>query len=199
MFTGSCHCSQGVVKGILLPKSKLLHGNQGLLKFSMGLNSMSLTSHIVTVKRSGRKLLLAWLLPSVRVISCLPLRPSLGHSGWFSTSHNVKRKGALGNSLHTQNKQNRAHFKIHAVLCVHLPACSGLKNVLKWFIIKGIQRMKQISFDFPLNWPCLQKLHYKLTSSALLCLHMLPQPPHFNGISSIAGELQSMECSVRTD
>lgn len=127
---GSCHCSQGVVKGILLPKSELLHGNQGLLKFSMGLNSMSLTSHIVTVKRSGRKLLLAWLLPSVRVISCLPLRPSLGHSGWFSTSHNVKRKGALGNSLHTQNKQIEHISK--SMLCFVYIFLSALVSRMLW-------------------------------------------------------------------
>lgn len=194
---GSCHCSQGVAKGILLPERALLHGNQGLLKFSMRLNSMSLTSHIVTVKWSSRKLLLAWLLPSVWVISCLSHRASLGHSGWFSTLNNVKRKGALGTSLCTQNKQVEHISK--SMLCfvyIFLSALdSGMScNALLSKEYKGWSRYHLIFFS-PL---CLQKLHYKLTSPAILCLHMLPQPLHFNSITSIAGELLSMERSVWT-
>lgn len=97
---GSHHCSQG-----LLPSERaLLYGSQSLLKFSMRLNSMNLTSHIVTAKWYSKKLLLAWLLPSVWVIPCFSRRASLDHSGWFLTLHNVKRKEALGTSLCTQNK-----------------------------------------------------------------------------------------------
>lgn len=186
------------MKGILLPKSELLHGKRGLLKFSVRLNSTSLTSHSVTLKWCSRKLLLAWLLPSVWVISCLSRRASLGHSGWFSTLHHVKRKGALGTSLCTQNKQSE-HISKSMLCCA---SCLLWSQECCEMLYYGSNRKDEADIILSPHTPHpphLQKLHYKLTTLAVLCLQLLPQPPHFNGTSSRAGELQSMESSVRTD
>lgn len=141
-------CSQGVVKGILLPKRAVVHRSQGLLNFSVRLNSMSLTSHIVRAKRSSTKLLLAGLVPSVWVICRLSQRACLGHRGCFPALHNIKRKGDLGSFLHKINKLSS--FQNPAVLCVYISVCIDFKNVAKCFI-KGIQRMKEVSFIFILS------------------------------------------------
>lgn len=130
LFTEGCegHFSRRTTENMLL------HRNQGL--FHDIKRCESNLTHIVTVKWSSRKLLFAWLLPSVWVIPVLFHRASLGHSGWFLTLHNIKRKGALGTPLYTQT--NREYFGTYAVLCVHIPVCFGLNDVVKGFIIKGV-------------------------------------------------------------
>lgn len=112
-----------------------LHRSQGLLKFSVRLNRMSLTSHIVTAKWSTRKLLLARVVPLVWVICCLSNRPSLGHSGWVFfnlTQYQEKRRLRL---IFTQNKQTEHISKSCCALCIYF--------CLHWF------------------WECCEMLYYQ--------------------------------------